>query len=216
MTPLLPARCSLFNAAEWYVALTNRDQAKALIVEHHYAKSVSFMGVYILGLFRRGETDIKGVSWWIPPAKASVDKYNPGGHKRTLALHRLVVMPGVPTNGASFLIGRSIRYIRQQGLYNYLITYADTWQGHTGAIYKATNWEYRGLTQKKPVWLAADGRQVSTLNRQRGKRASYTSAELKSNDCQLVGRFAKHIYTMALDVPALKLPTQLVMFAEAA
>lgn len=208
----------MFDAAEWYIAPTNRDLAKAMIVEHHYAKSVSFMGVYIFGLFRRGETDLKGVAWWIPPAKASVDKYNPGGHKKTLALHRLVILPDVPTNGASFLIGRSIRLIKQAGVYDYLITYADTWQQHTGAIYKATNWEYRGLTAAKPVWITADGKQVSTLNRQLGARASYTSNELKQNDCTLVGRFPKHVYTMAIQThkkPTI-IPVQLPLLLEAA
>lgn len=206
----------MFNTDEWYVVPTNRDVAKALIEKHHYSKSVSFLGVYIFGLFKRGDTDIKGVSWWIPPAKGSVDKYNPGKHKSTLSLHRLVIVPGVPTNGASFLIGRSIRLIKQAGLYNYLITYADTWQGHTGAIYKATNWEYRGMSSKTPVWVNSDGKQVSNLNRHMGRRASYTNKELQDSDCKMLGRFAKHVYTMALNVHELRVPIQLSMFAEAA
>lgn len=204
-----------FNASEWYIAPTNQESAKALILQHHYAKSVSFLGVYIFGLFKRGETDLKGVSWWIPPAKASVDKYNAGGHKQTLALHRLVVTPDVPTNGASFLIGRSIRRIKQAGLYDYLITYADTWQGHTGTIYKATNWEYRGITEPRAVWLTEDGKQVSTLNRHKGKRASYTVEELEGM-CTLVGRFPKHIYTMRLKMQVITGRKQLSLFADAA
>jgi hypothetical protein len=41
-----------------------------------------------------------------------------------------------------------------------LVTYADEWRGHTGAIYKATNWEYVGLTKPERVYTIG-GRMVA-------------------------------------------------------
>lgn len=197
----LPMRLA-FRASEWFVAETNLKTSNELVERYHYAKGAAPNGVYLHGLFLRGWLDCWGVAWWIPAIKGSIDKYNPGGYTTTLTLHRLVIHPCVPTNGASFLLGRSIRLIQQVGDYEMLITYADTWRGHTGQIYKATNWNYRGLTKPMPVWSDEQGVQRSTSNRlvgAGGERAkSPSKSELIEQGWHKVGSYPKHVYTMAL------------------
>ena len=134
----LPLR-TRFHKHEWRVQTVRLDIARGLVERHHYARGAAPNGVYLHGLFLNGCPTCWGVAWWIPAILGSVNKYNPGGDVTTLTLHRLVIHPIVPTNGASFLLGRSIRAIAQAGRYDLLITYADTWRGHTGAIYRATN-----------------------------------------------------------------------------
>lgn len=56
---------------------------------------------------------------------------------------------------------RSHRLICQDPRWHTLLTYADTAQGHTGAIYRATNRTYLGSTRPGRRWAAADGRQAS-------------------------------------------------------
>src|SRR5690606_8319410 len=146
----------------WYVAPTNFLTAVRMVTRYHYAGGGAPNAVYTFELFLHGDFNCWGVSWWIPAAKGSVDKYNPGGFATTLALHRLVVHPLVPTNGASFLLGGSMRAIADAGLHDMLITYADTWRNHTGAIYKATNWRYEGLSNAHNVWVDDAGRQRGT------------------------------------------------------
>jgi hypothetical protein len=68
-----------------------------------------------------------------------------------LALSRLAVAEGMPTNSASFLLGRSMRML-DRSVWPTLLTYADTRQGHTGAIYKATNWICLGEVPGYPAW----------------------------------------------------------------
>lgn len=81
-----------------------------------------------------------------------------------LALSRLAVAPDVPTNGASFLLGRAMRML-DRDRWPTLLTYADTAEGHTGAIYRATGWVCLGPVPAGDVWVGPDGRQ---MGRKRG------------------------------------------------
>lgn len=201
----LPMRLA-FRANEWTVAETNLKTSNKLVEQFHYAKGAAPNGVFLHGLFLRGWFECWGVAWWIPAIKGTIDKYNPGGYTTTLTLHRLVIHPNVPTNGASYLLGRSIRLIQQMGKYELLATYADTWRGHTGQIYKATNWEYRGLTEPMPVWSDQDGIQRSTSNRLLtvgGERLKSPSRqELVRQGWSNLGNYPKHVYTMKLKAQA--------------
>lgn len=201
----LPLRTK-FRAPEWHIASVPLSAGAALTARYHYARGGAANAMFLHGLFLNGDPTCYGIAWWLIAPKASVDKYNPGGWATTLSLHRLVIHPAVPTNGASFLLGRSIRAIAERRKYGLLVTYADMWRGHKGQIYKATNWDYRGLTNPLPVWLDAAGRQRSTTNGQFGQRkVGLSAAELRAMGCTLVGRYPKHVYTMALDAdPQLK------------
>lgn len=118
----------------------------------------------------------------------------PDNWRGVLSLHRLVVHPTVPTNGASFLISQSIRLVRQDKRWECLVTYADQGRGHTGAIYKATNWEYVGVTAKHAQWVdPTTGRYVAKLSTR-----TRTKKEMEELGYEVIGRFAKHKYRMVL------------------
>ena len=81
------------------------------------------------------------------------------------------------------------------------ISFADPEQGHTGAIYQASNWVYCGDTAKsKEFWK--DGkrlhpRQVSEtgFNIQQGQRR----ATVKPSQCKVINTQGKHRYLMPLN-----------------
>jgi hypothetical protein len=54
-----------------------------------------------------------------------------------------------------------MRRIKRDKRWHTFLTYADTRQGHTGAIYKATNWEYLGLRRGDPSFVDKIGRQIA-------------------------------------------------------
>lgn len=62
---------------------------------------------------------------------------------RLYELTRLVVDAGTK-NGASMLIGNSLKQLREQ--HAAVISYADSAHGHCGIVYQATNWLYTGAT----------------------------------------------------------------------
>lgn len=164
------------------------------VAEWHYAGGSSNTATYRHGLFRRGGERCLGVAQWLPPTKGAAIKVYPEGEwRRVLSLSRLAIDPNMPTNAASFLLGRSIRLIRQDGRFDCLVTYADDSQGHEGTIYYATNWEYTGKTVAEARWVDGTGRQVARL-----ATKSRTKKEMETMGYRVDGKYAKHRFRMVL------------------
>ena len=185
-------------AAEYAGRLVGRDYvvrpvslstARRLVEMHHYAKGGSNTATHVHGLFRAGATDESeclGVAWWLPPTKVAALSCYPENWQGVLGLSRLVLVPGVPKNAATFLLAHSRKAI-DRVRWPCLVTYADTWQGHTGGIYRADNWHYVGLTRPSRVYQI-NGRMVA---RKAGSRTR-THSEMLALGARLVGAFAKH------------------------
>lgn len=152
----------------------------------HYARGGPNSSTYRHGLYERGASwplvgDLRGVALWIPPTRSAAESVaGVDGWQGVLCLSRLAVDPDVPTNGASFLLGRSMALIDRRR-WPWLLTYADAAQGHTGAIYRATNWTDLGETTATTgdVWHTPAGQQVG---RKRGGRTR-THAEMVAAGC---------------------------------
>lgn len=186
---------SHLHASDYEVRPVSLKAAQALVAAHHYARSGSNTAVYTHGLFRRGEDTPLGVAWWMPPTKgAAVATFPEGDWRRVLALTRLVLVPGLPTNAATYMLARSVRLIRQDGRFDCLVTYADESQGHTGTIYKASNWSYMGRTKPQPLWIdPATGRQVA-----RKATRTRTNDEMRALGYVLSGRHCKHKFRLVI------------------
>lgn len=181
--------------AEYTVRDLPLGLCQKLVREYHYAGGGSNTATYCHGLFSKvSPFDCLGAAWWIPPTKHAAISSWDGDWQKVISLSRLVLVPEAPKNAASFLIAQSIKRIRVDGRFQCLITYADQWQGHTGAIYKATNWEYLGLTEAKPCWVDKSGRLVAT---KAGPR-SRTRAEMQSLGYTVVGNYSKHKFRLIL------------------
>lgn len=108
--------------------------------------------------------------------------------KKVLLLSRLVVTPNAPRNSCSFLLAGSMRLI-DRDRWPFLLTYADEWQGHTGAIYKAANWTYLGKTDPTPVY---------TLNGKVISHRTVTRRKMKGVEgLKFEGYFSKHKFVHA-------------------
>ena len=79
----------------------------------------------------------KGITW-----ESYVDSYD-----KLVELRRLYVVDGTPRNTESFFIGYTLRWLKRNTPVEKVITYADPKQGHSGGIYKATNFVYIGETK---------------------------------------------------------------------
>jgi hypothetical protein len=184
---------------DWLVAPASLESAQELVRRHHYSKGGSNTACYVHGLYRRSGMALMGVAWWLPPTRVACESVNKAQWQRVLNLTRLVIVPEVPKNAATFLLGRSISLIRRDGRFVSLVTYADESQGHAGGIYKASNWDYVGRTGPYPRWVDVNGRQVSpkaTTNR--------TKAQMLELGHTQAGAFYKHKFVMHL--PQRKMP----------
>lgn len=168
-------------------------EVRNLVRQYHYAGGGSNTATFRHGLYRLADDKLVGAAWWIPPTKAaalSVDEE----WQRVINLTRLVVVPDMPTNAASFLLGKSIRLIRKDGRYRTLLTYADSGEGHTGAIYRATNWDYVGIVRGDPRYIDQNGRHVA---RKAGPKTR-TRAEMEGLGYERTPPTPKHKFVMRL------------------
>ena len=111
----------------------------------HYAKRIPSI-TYAFGLF---DPDLVGVVTYGTPSSSPLragicgDDYA----DKVLELNRLVFI-NAPKNGASMLVGQSIRQLPE----SIIVSYADTHQGHVGYVYQACNFIYTGLSAKRTDW----------------------------------------------------------------
>lgn len=165
-------------ASEWDVRdMPMHGEAEQIIRQFHYSQSCPNTSTYRHGLYSAADGIFAlpyGVALWIPPTRTAAEHLAGSDWQGVLSLSRLVVIPDVPTNGASFLLGRSMRMIDRRR-WPVLVTYADTNQGHTGAIYRATNWRCDGEVPAGDVWESPTG---SLQGRKRG-RFTRTADEMR-------------------------------------
>jgi hypothetical protein len=186
---------------EWEIHTVSLAIATTLVERHHYAGGCANTATYRHGLFKKGtffDAQCAGVALWIPPTKSAALATYPENWQGVLCLSRLVIIPDAPKNAASFLLAASMRLIDRER-WPCLVTYADEWRGHTGAIYRATNWTYQGQTAPEAVYTL-DGRMIA---RKAGPRTR-TKAQMLAMGCELVGRFSKHkfVHLLGSDNPA--------------
>lgn len=103
-TYLLECALPLFRRKDWFVADAPLRDAQKMVREHHYSKGGSNTAVYVHGLYERTTGFLYGVAWWLPPTRVACESVNKAEWKRVLALTRLVILPGVPTNACSYLL----------------------------------------------------------------------------------------------------------------
>lgn len=174
--------------AGWEVRTVPLTICRELVEAHHYARGGSNTATYRHGLFMRGIDVCLGVAWWIPPTKSAALATYPLNWRGVLNLSRLVIAPGVPKNAATFLLSRSRKLIDREK-WPCLVTYADEWRGHTGAIYELDNWAPTGRTAPEATFTL-DGRMIA---RKAGPKTR-TRADMAALGAVMVGRFAKRKY----------------------
>jgi hypothetical protein len=162
--------------ADWLVAsVPFHNEAEAFIRQHHYSHSAPNTSTYRHGLYRNEGLmvgDPLGIALWIPPTRTAAETVCENW-QGVLALSRLACHPDCPKNAASFLGSASMRMI-DRARWPVLLTYADSAEGHTGAIYRAMNFEYLGEVEAGDVWLDREGRQCG---RKRGQN-TFTKGEM--------------------------------------
>ena len=193
------------HAEDWYVADAPRTAAKLMVQKYHYAKGVGSITIFTHGLFRKSDNRLMGVAVWqltTRVASESVDKEN---WRRVLALSRLVCLPDAPRNAATFLMAASIKLVWEDGYWTSLVTYADESQGHTGAIYKATNWTAAGRTKPEARYL-----DPARGNRMVSRRGAYPHTRARMEELGYVysGQSCKHKFVLHMPKKYVKLHKQ--------
>jgi hypothetical protein len=189
----------------WVEETTFNHTVRKFLKKWHYSDYVNIQEKHTFCLFREGNfgiPDMVGVCIYTRPAGPSAGQaYYPQAPDRVLELRRLCLIDDTPKNAESYFVGRTLRWLRKNTDWEFVLSYADEEQGHTGVIYRASNFKYLGKT-KGGKTLEVDGkafhiRTLSMLDRPYGVEINKRYKE-KDPDVKILQTLPKHIYTYIL------------------
>lgn len=147
---------------QYKVSPIRKKEAKVLIDQYHYLSSQSkgFMGTHNYGLIRNGVIVGACVFSIFSGNRTAmglfgIQECSPEG---MFELIRLAIDPDVQQeehNIASWFLSRSIKHLRKDTTVKCVLSYADS-HWHSGITYKACNFKYYGLTDKKSDFWVKD------------------------------------------------------------
>ena len=195
------------SVTEFTVEEILRQSVVKFIEKHHYSHNVNgVQSLYHYGLFREGNFGIPkmigAMMYAHPSMPATAAKYNPINPDKCLELRRLVCIDDTPKNTESYFIGQSFKLLKRDTDMEVIVSFADQHHGHTGVIYKATNFDYLGETGKGRI-LMVDGkemhsRSLNQLDRPYGRELN---RRYKAGDENIFWKNTepKHIYVYYLN-----------------
>ena len=120
-----------------------------------------------------------------------------------MELRRLVCIDDTPRNTESWFIGNALRWLKKNSSLLTIVSYADATHNHTGVIYKAANFEYRGMTAKGKMILF-NGKMYhdkTIRTKYKGKLKPFAikiKTALETGNAKYIETKGKHIYVYKL------------------
>lgn len=125
---------------EFIVKRVQRKDITEFIEKWHYSGSINgCISDYCYGLF--DSENLIGAIFYGRMAMASQYKRFSGTESNVIELRRLCCIDDTPKNTESYFIGRSLRLLRNDWKKGTVVSYADKEHGHSGIIYKASNFK---------------------------------------------------------------------------
>jgi hypothetical protein len=126
------------------------SRVSTFIEKWHYSKNVNGLRVsYSFGLFHKRE--LIGAIIYGKLSMANVWRRYGEIENDVIELKRLCCIDKTPKNTESYFIGHTIRWLKKNTNHKCIISYADPYYGHSGTIYKASNFIHSGVTSPSKV-----------------------------------------------------------------
>jgi hypothetical protein len=137
----------------WTVNRVSRADVSSFIEKWHYSKSINgCIADYCYALFKPcGE--MARAMFYGRMAMANQWKRFSSSEGGVIELRRLCCIDDTPKNAESFFIGRSLKLLRKDWCSGVVVSYADKEYGHSGVIYKASNFKSVGDIKGSKVIL---------------------------------------------------------------
>ena len=195
------------SVTDFIVEEIPRKSVVKFIEKHHYSHNVNgVQSLYHYGLFTEGNFGIPkmigAMMYAYPSMPATAAKYNPINPEKCLELRRLVCIDDTPKNTESYFIGQTFKLLKRDTDMEVIVSFADQHHGHTGVIYKATNFDYLGETAKGRI-LMVDGKETHSrsLNQIKRPYGRELNRRYKAGDENIFWKKTnpKHIYVYYLN-----------------
>ena len=186
--------------SDYYVEKVAKSEIKELLYNHHYLKDISkdFKSGYNYGLYKKSFTDVLNIGGAlgaivftglpVPEIAKGAFGLERNEQRGLFELSRLCVHPDTQSeeyNITSWFVSKAIKQLRKDTKVRAIISYADC-DFHSGIIYRACNFKYYGLTNKKKDFYYSDGTKHS-----RGK--------IKGSEGEWKERSRKHRFLLVFD-----------------
>ena len=199
--------CRDARVKDFIVKLTTIQYVRDFVETWHYSSNVNGLRIsHVFGLFY--QDNLIGAMIYGPLGMANTWKKYVNAENEIVELRRLCCIDNTPKNTESYFIGNTLRWLKKNTNYKMVISYADTFHNHEGTIYRASNFEYHGLTAKGRV-IDHQGKiyhdkciRTYHVNKNGDKLlkpfAQRVKDALESGDAQYVDTPGKHIYIYSL------------------
>jgi len=192
------------SKSAYFIDKVGKSEIKDLLYTYHYLKDESkdFKSHYNYALYSNSITDILHVGGAlgvciftkIPVPEIAVSAFGLERHQQDglYELSRLCIHPDIQKeeyNITSWFVSRCIKRFRKDANPRAIISYADS-SRHTGIIYRAVNFSYRGMTDpKKDFWIKQSN----------GNFIKHSRGSIKGLKGEWRDRTRKHRFTMVFD-----------------
>ena len=176
-----------------------RREIKDFIEKNHYSHNIN--GVMSQYCFKICDKDGELVGAMIFGKVGMANAWKRYAEKESdiMELRRLVCVDETPRNTESWFIGNALRWLKNNTDLKTIVSYADATYGHTGIIYRAANFSYRGKTTRGKMILYA-GRlyhDKTIRTRYKGKLKPFAvriKKALEDGAAEYIQTEGKHIY----------------------
>ena len=190
---------------DFYIDRVTKKELEPLLLTYHYLKdeSKTFKSWYNYGLFKHTDWEcplniggclggIVFTSLPVPEIAVGAFGLERNQQENIYELSRLCIHPEVQKeeyNITSWFVSRCIRRFKKDARVRCILSYADS-SHHTGVIYRAANFKYYGLTDKKSdFWIKQPD----------GSFIKHSRGPTKGLDGEWRERSRKHRYLMIFD-----------------
>lgn len=190
----------------YQIELVERPVVRDFIEKHHYSHNINgLMSSYCFAMYDQ-DNNMVGAMIYGKLGMANAWKKYGDDPNEVMELRRLVLVDDTPKNSESYFIGYTLRWLKRNTPVRTVVSYADPNYGHSGVIYRATNFEHVGMTSPGRVIMYRGKKyhDKAIRTKYKGKLKPF-AAELKkaleTGEAEYVKQLPKHIYVKQLRKP---------------
>lgn len=190
------------KVSEFTIRLCSRKHIEKFIENWHYSGSINGCNSsYHFALYRNSE--MIGALFYGRMAMAGQYKRFSDNIDDVIELRRLCCIDDTPKNTESFFIAKTLKWLKRNTNHKYVVSYADEEYGHSGIIYKASNFKYEEFIKGAKVILYQGKKYHDRSTRIfcNGKQKPFSKVIKKALDdgiAQMVETKGKHVYLYIL------------------
>ena len=190
------------SVKEYTIKKVERNQIKSFMEKWHYSHNINgLIADYCFALYYH-DTMIGAIIYGRMAMANQWKKYGENAQD-VIELRRLACIDDTLRNTESYFIGHTLKWLKKNTSIKIVVSYADTFHGHQGIIYKASNFKYVGKTSKGRI-IMYKGKQYhdkTIRTKYKGKLKPFAikvKSALDSGEAKYVKTPGKNIYTYQL------------------